>query len=381
MKKTLLTFMVLSFLFVACGKKQQEVERPTASGLYASKFESLSGTDSTHLYVMKNETGMEVCVTNLGARIVSVMVPDRTGTLQDVVLGFDHVDGYTDMSNTFGAVIGRYADRIAEGKFTLDRVNYTLRQNNKDYILDGGPRGFHTQFFRIEQPDSASLVCTYLSEDGQEGFPGNLQVTVTYKLTGNNALAISYKATTDRPTVINLTCRPYFNLSGDPNKAITDHLLYLDCSHYVPANELLIPTGKIEKVAGTPLDFTQPKAIGDRINDTTSTAIRYAKGYDLNYVLNKPGDMANPAVKLVCPASGICLEVFTTEPAIRFYTGNLLDGKNIGKKEIAYNSRAALCLDTQHFPDSPNQGVFPSTVLRPDTVFNSKSIYKFSVIK
>ncbi len=384
MKKNLLALLALAFVIVACGKKEQAVEKPTttASGLSFAKFESLfEEKDSTHLFVMKNANGMEVCVTNIGGRIVSVLVPDKTGAMQDVVLGFDNIEAYKGINTNFGAIIGRYGNRIANAKFELYRVNYTLRANNSVNSLHGGPRGFHTQYFNIEQPDSTTLVCKYLSKTGEEGFPGNLDVTVTYTLTADNALDIDYKATTDRPTVVNLTNHSYFNLSGNPANTILDHVLTMNCDQYTPTNNELIPTGKIVKVAGTPLDFTSPMVIGDRINDSTCIDIKYGKGYDHNFVINNAGDLSKAACKVLCPSTGIVMEVFTNEPGVQFYSGNFLDGTQTGKKEIAYQKRAALCLETQHFPDSPNQPTFPSTTLDPDSTYTSKCIYKFSVEK
>ncbi|MDR3060706.1 MAG: galactose mutarotase, partial [Dysgonamonadaceae bacterium] len=229
MKKNLFALLALTLLIVACGKKEQ-VEQTTVSGLLPSKFEGMfEEKDSTHLYVMKNANGVEVCVTNIGGRIVSIMVPDKEGAMKDVVLGFDNIENYKGIGTNFGAIIGRYGNRIAGGKFELYRVSYELRKNNGNNSLHGGPRGFHTQYFNIEQPDSQKLVCKYFSKTGEEGFPGNLNVTVSYTLTNDNALDIAYEATTDRPTVVNLTNHSYFNLSGDPNNTILDHILTMDC--------------------------------------------------------------------------------------------------------------------------------------------------------
>ena len=379
MKRTLFAVLVLSMLFDSCAKKEPQGEQPTGSGLFASKFDGIFEGDTTRLYVMTNTNGMEVCVTNIGGRIVSVLVPDKNGVMQDVVLGFDDIEKYKDITTNFGAIIGRYGNRIGGGNFNLDRVNYTLRQNRGQHSLHGGPRGFHTKYFNIKQPDNQTLVCSYLSEHMEEGFPGNLNVTVTYKLTDDNALDIAYEATTDRATVVNLTNHSYFNLSGDPNNTILDHVLVMDCDSYTPPDEFLIPTGKIVKVAGTPLDFTKPKAIGDQIDDTTFICIKYGSGYDHNFVVNRPGDLTVAVCKVVCPSTGIVMEVFTNEPGVQFYAGNFINGANIGKKGIAYNYRTAFCLETQHFPDSPNKKHFPTTELRPEEVYNSRCIYKFSV--
>jgi len=381
MKKIFFILAVFT-LFVSCGKKEIK-EQTTDSGLFPSKFETtLESGKTTKLFVMKNANGMEICVTNIGGRIVSVLVPDKNGVFQDVVLGFDNINNYIPANTNFGAIIGRYGNRIAGGEFRLsNRAKYTLKLNDGKNTLHGGPRGFHTCFFNIEQTDAQTLVCKHASKNMDQGFPGNLWVTVTYKLTDDNALDILYEANTDLLTVINLTNHSYFNLSGNPENTILDHILYLNADSFTPTNEELIPTGKIDKVAGTPMDFTKPVVIGARINDTTFQAIRFGKGYDHNYVLNTKGDINNLAAKLVSPSNGITMEVYTTEPGIQVYTGNFLDGKYIGKKGIAYKHRTAICLETQHFPDSPNQPTFPSTELRPDGEYKSRTIYKFGVEK
>ena len=378
-------FVLLMFtICISCGNNEKKVQL-TDSGLNPEKFIKITEDGkTTQLYTMKNANGMEVCVTNIGGRIVSIWVPDKDGNFQDVVLGFDNIEPYIPFNTNFGAIIGRYANRIANAKFTLsNRVNYTLRQNNGKNTLHGGPRGFHTCFFNIEQPDDQTLVCSYFSKHLEENFPGDMIVTVTYKLTDDNALDINYEAKTNRLTVINLTNHSYFNLSGNPNNTILDHILYLNADAYTPTNEELIPTGKIEKVSGTPLDFTKPMVIGARIDDINFEAIKFGKGYDHNYVLNNPGDINTLAAKLVDPSTGIVMDVYTTEPGIQIYTGNVMNGSNIGKKEIAYQRRTAICLETQHFPDSPNQPSFPSTELRPEETYNglftSRTIYKFGV--
>jgi len=379
MKKIFFILTVFA-LCVSCGKKETK-EQLTASGLNPAKFKTtMEDGKTTQLYTMKNANGMEVCVTNIGGRIVSIWVPDKNGNFQDVVLGFDSIEPYIPVNTNFGAIIGRYGNRIANGKFTLsNRATYTLRQNNGKNTLHGGPRGFHTCFFDIEQPDAQTLICTYFSKNTEEGFPGDMTVTVTYKLTDDNALDINYEAKSNQLTVINLTNHSYFNLSGNPENTILDHLLYLNADAYTPTNDELIPTGKIDKVAGTPLDFTKPTKIGAHINDTTFEAIKFGKGYDHNFVLNNPGNINTLAAKLVAPSSGIKMDVYTTEPGIQVYTGNFLDGSNGGKKGIAYQYRTAICLETQHFPDSPNHPNFPSTELRPDSDYISHTIYKFGV--
>ena len=385
-QKLLLAGLSLLLVFSSCKDKKAkepvlEAEKPTQSGLMVSSFKEEVNGKENNLFVMKNANGMEVCVTNFGARIVSVMVPDKNGELKDVVLGFDSIKGYLNNQTDFGATIGRYGNRIAKGKFKLNKTEYQLTLNNGENSLHGGISGFQYQMFDITQPDSVTLVCSILSPDGDNGYPGNLNAKVTYKLTTDNAISLSYEAETDQPTVVNLTNHSYFNLSGNPSNTVSDHIVYLDCNNYTPVNGVMIPTGKIEKVKGTPMDFTTPTAIGARIDDIKFAQLKLAGGYDHNWVFNKPGDISNLACKVTCPSTGISLEVYTTEPGVQFYTGNFLDGTLTGKKGIVYNKRAGLCLETQHYPDSPNQPKFPSTVLKPGEKYTSECIYKFGVEK
>lgn len=354
MKKTILNLLILTLVFVSCGKK--EAVRPdTASGLTPGKFVTITTAgDTTDLYVLKNAAGMEVCVTNTGARIVSVMVPDKSGQMQNVVLGYDNIEPYMQLTDYLGATVGRYANRISNGTFTLDRVAYRTRANEGGTTLHGGPRGFSTQYFDIVQTSDNELTASYFSKANEEGFPGNLNVSVSYKLTSDNALAISYEATTDRATVINLTNHSYFNLSGASATGVADHLLFMDAAEVTAVDANLIPTGKFEKVKNTPLDFAELKAIQSDYS------------YDINYVLNKPGDIQNMAAKLVSASTGIRMEVYTTEPGIQLYVDK---------------ARPSFCLETQHFPDSPNRPEFPTTILRVDSVFQSNTIYKFGIEK
>ena len=353
----------------------------TKSGLLSSNFKSEINGKENNLYVMKNANGMEVCITNFGARIVSILVPDKTGTMQDVVLGFDNIKDYSNNKTDFGAAIGRYGNRIAKGKFKLDGVEYQLPLNNDENSLHGGTTGFQYQMFDITRLDSTTLECFYLSEDGDNGYPGNLNVKVIYKLTEDNEIDIFYEAETDKSTIVNLTNHSYFNLSGNPNNDILDHVLFMDCDSYTPVNENMIPTGKIEKVKDTPMDFTNPTIIGAGIDDTTFVQLKLAGGYDHNWIFSKPRNISNLGCKVICPSTGIVLEVYTTEPGVQFYTGNFLDGSLTGKKGIVYNKRAGFCLETQHYPDSPNHPNFPSTVLNPGEKYASRCIYKFGVEK
>lgn len=351
MKKTVFLFVTLCVVMFSCGKKA--VETPTLSGLLPSKFEyTTEEGEANRLYVIKNQKGMEVTVINIGARIVSILVPDKDGGKRNVSLGYDSIQPYLQPKNFFGAIVGRYANRIADGSFELDRVTYRIRTNEGKNQLHGGPRGFYARYFTIEQPNEQTLICSYLSKaDELEGYPGNLKLTVTYTLTDDNAIQIDYQATTDRATHINVTNHAYFNLSGADANALDDHQLYIDASNYTPVREDLIPTGEIKKVEGV-IDFTAPRALDLSFQ------------YDLNYVLNHAGDIQTLAAELYSTTSGIGMEVYTTEPGLQFY-----DDK----------ARPSICLETQHFPDSPHNPQFPTTILRVDSVFNSQTIYKFIV--
>jgi aldose 1-epimerase len=349
MKKTILLLATCCLVWVSCGKK--DAETATLSGLLPSNFAFVENGRENRLHVMTNQQGMEVTVINIGARIVSILAPAKEGGNRNVVIGYDSIQPYLQPKNFFGAIVGRYANRISEGGFELDRVTYRLRTNEGPNQLHGGPKGFYAQYFSIEQPEANRLVCTYFSKDGEEGFPGNLTLTVTYTLTDENALRIDYKATTDRATYINVTNHAYFNLSGAETKALDDHLLYIDAAKYTPVGSDLIPNGEIKPVEDA-IDFTSPRALDPDYQ------------YDLNYVLNHPGDIANLAAELYSSSSGIGMEVYTTEPGIQFY-----DDK-------AYPS---ICLETQHFPDSPHFPQFPTTILRVDSVFSSQTVYKFTV--
>lgn len=366
---------------VACTNKQQEAagEQATLSGLKKSSFQSEVKGDSTDLYVLKNANGMEVTLTNYGARIVSVMVPDRDGNLQDVVLGFDNIDDYVNTDNNFGATIGRYGNRIAHGKITVDGVEYQLPQNNFGHTLHGGPEGYDRQVFDAVQPDSQSVVFTYLSEDGEAGFPGNLNVKVTMTLTDDNAIDLQYEAETDKETVVNLTNHSYFNLSGDGNNTILDHLLMINADQFTPVDDTFMTTGEILPVEGTPMDFRVPTAVGERIDQYDFDQLKNGDGYDHNWVLNTNGDISRVAATVYSPATGIQLEVYTNEPGIQVYAGNFLDGTLIGKNGAVHTKRTAICLETQKYPDSPNKADWPSPYLKPGEKYTSRCIYKFTV--
>jgi aldose 1-epimerase len=319
---------------------------------------------------------MEARITTYGGRVVSLRVPDRNKHMDDVVLGFDSVDGYLTDEPFFGALIGRYGNRIAKGHFTLDGKTYTLPTNDGPNTLHGGPQGFDKKVWTAK-PIENGVQLTYLSKDGEEGFPGNLTAIVRYTLTGHD-LRIEYSATTDKDTVLNLTNHSYFNLSGQGNGDILKHVMQINASHYTPVDATLIPTGKIPPVAGTPFDFRTPHAIGERIGNDNEQLHR-AKGYDHNWVLdNKTGKVAE-AAKAFDPATGRTLEVLTDQPGVQFYTGNFLDGTIKGKEGKVYIHRGAFCLETQHFPDSPNHANFPSTELKPGGRYHTVTIFRFGV--
>lgn len=379
MKKILkLSVAALLLTLAACGGKQQEVK--TASGLNPADFQTEVDGKQTALYTLTNANGMEVCITNFGGRIVSVMVPDRGGVMRDVVLGFDSIADYVKYPSDFGATIGRYANRIGQGKFSLDGVDYQLPTNNYGHCLHGGPKGFQYRVFDAVQPDQHTLKLSYLSKDGEEGFPGNLNCTVTFTLTDDNAIDIQYGAETDKPTIVNLTNHSYFNLDGDPSRDNSEYLLMVDADNYTPVDSTFMTTGEIVTVEGTPMDFRQPTAVGARIDDDFQQ-LKNGLGYDHNWVLNTKGDDSRACATLVSPKTGIKLEVFTNEPGIQVYAGNFLDGTLRGKKGITYGRRASVCLETQKYPDTPNKPEWPTAVLRPGEKYDSHCIFRFSVEK
>lgn len=353
-------------------------EKPTASGLLKSNFQTEVNGKKTDLFVLRNANNMEVCVTNFGGRIVSVMVPDRDGIMRDVVLGFDSIRDYITIPSDFGACIGRYANRINQGRFTLDGVEYVLPRNNYGHCLHGGPNGFQYQVYDARQAGPQELELTYLSKDGEEGFPGNITCKVLMTLTDDNAIDIRYEAETDRPTIVNMTNHSYFNLDGDAGSN-SDHLLTIDADYYTPVDSTFMTTGEIAPVEGTPMDFRTATPVGARINDFDFVQLKNGNGYDHNWVLNTSGDITRKCATLESPKTGIVLDVYTNEPGIQFYAGNFLDGTVTGKKGIVYNQRASVCLETQKYPDTPNKPDWPSAVLRPGEKYNSCCIFKFSV--
>ncbi len=370
MKKVLCGAALLSAM--ACGSTDM-----TLSGLDPENFKSEKDGKTTALYTLTNSNGMEVCITNFGGRIVSVMVPDRDGKLCDVLLGFDNIQDYRTVPSDFGAAIGRYANRIADGRITVDGVEYQLPQNNYGHCLHGGPDGWQYRTYDVVSVDDNSLTLAIVSPDGDANFPGEVKATVKYTLDDDNSLKIEYSAETDKATVINMTNHSYFNLSGDPSQPATDHLLCIDADSFTPVDSTFMTTGEILPVEGTPMDFRTPKTVGQDI-DADFQQLKNGKGYDHNWVLNTAGDLSKAAASLYSPKTGIKLEVFTNEPGIQVYTGNFLDGTVVGKHGIAYPFRASVCLETQHYPDSPNKPQWPSVLLRPGEKYSSTCIFSFS---
>ena len=381
MKLNQLIWLLATVAVVGCTQKQKEapVEQETLSELKKSDFQSVVNGDSTNLYVLTNANGVEVTLTNYGGRIVSVMVPDRDGNMKDVVLGFDNINDYVNVDNNFGATIGRYGNRIAKGKITVEGVEYQLPLNNFGHTLHGGPEGFDKKVFKAEQINNQAVAFSYLSKDGEANFPGNLDVKVTMTLTDDNAIDLQYEATTDKETVVNLTNHSYFNLSGDANNTILNDSLTIYADAFTPVDTTFMTTGEIAPVEGTPMDFRTPTVVGARINDYDYAQLKNGDGYDHNWVLNAKGDVKQLAASVYAPATGIVLDVYTDEPGVQVYTGNFLDGTVTGKNGAVYAKRNAICLETQKYPDSPNKADWPSPYLKPGEKYTSRCIYKFSV--
>ena len=370
--------LLASVILLSCSQSEEHL---TESGLDPKAFLSVTQQgDSTALFVLNNNNGMEVCVTNFGARIVSVLVPDRDGIMRDVVLGFDNIKDYQNVKSDFGASIGRYANRINQGNITIDGEIIQLPQNNYGHCLHGGPNGWQYKVYKPVEVTRNSISFSLLSPDGDENFPGNVNAKVSYTLTDDNAIRIEYSATTDAKTVINMTNHSYFNLSGNPSNPAIDHILYINASNFTPVDSTFMTTGEIASVEGTPMDFTTHKAIGQDIENPYQQ-LRNGKGYDHNWVLDTKGNVNELAAKLSCPSTGIAVEVYTNEPGIQIYTGNFLKGNVVGKNGVAYPCRASVCLETQHFPDSPNKPQWPSVLLEPGQKYYSECIYKFVVEK
>ncbi|MCR9265711.1 MAG: galactose mutarotase [Flavobacteriaceae bacterium] len=373
--KRIFHLIVVSLLLFSCVKPQEK----TIKRIDKKNFEKIVDGKQVSLYVLENEQGTVAEITNYGGKVVSLWLSDKSGNYEDVVLGHENIDDFLNAKEKyFGAIIGRYGNRIAHGKFTLDGKEYTLATNNGDNSLHGGNKGFDAVVWDAKQVDAQTLELTYLSKDGEEGYPGNLSVRVLYQLTDANELKIEYWATTDQSTVVNLTHHSFFNLHGAGNGTINDHLLQIHAAHYTPVDAGLIPTGEIAAVEGTPFDFQELKPIGAEL-EVKNQQLDYGMGYDHNFVLEQNGEGLNYAAKVVEPTSGRAMEVYTNEPGMQFYGGNFLDGSIVGKEGKAYEFRTAFCLETQHFPDSPNQPDFPSTRLDPGEEYYSICVYKFSV--
>ncbi|MDR2496601.1 MAG: galactose mutarotase [Tannerellaceae bacterium] len=374
-----LTATLICGLLLSCS--QQQKETATISGLNPVDFVTLANDKPVALFVLHNDNGAEACITNYGGRLVALMVPDRNGKPVDVVLGYDNINEYLASPGNFGALIGRYGNRIANARFSIDGTEYPLPANNNGHCLHGGPRGYHACIWNAKLLNPSTLELDYLSPDGDEGFPGNLSLKVTYTLTNDNAVDICYEATTDKPTVVNLTNHSYFNLSGQDGSQILDHIISIDADTYTEVDATLIPTGQLASVEGTPMDLRTPIAVGAHIDDDFDQLLK-GRGYDHNWVLNAAGDISRPVARVVSDKTGIVMEVFTSEPGIQLYAGNAMNPRGEkGKKGVIYPSRGALCLETQHHPDSPNQPAFPSTTLRPGETYHSRCIYKFSTQK
>lgn len=379
-------FQAFFFIMVSCSNpaSTQTKQNNTAQGQMvkpdSAAFRDTIDGKTTGLYVLKNKNNMQACFTNYGGRLVSLLVPGKDGKMVDVVVGFENIEKYISSKEPFfGATIGRFGNRIAKGKFTLDGKEYILGTNNGLNTLHSGKNGFHNVVWDAEQTGPNSVRFTYLAKDLEGGFPGNLETTVTYTLTDDNALEMEYSATTDKKTVVNLTNHAFFNLNGEGSGTINNHLLQINASRYTPIDSVFIPTGTIEPVAGTPFDFTKPVAIGARVEEN-NVQLKYGKGYDHNYVLDRKGGPGLvSAATVVGDRTGIVMEILTEEPGLQFYGGNFMKSKNVFKNGSKDDFRTAFCLETQHFPDSPNQASFPSTVLEPGKNYHTRSVYKFSV--
>lgn len=380
MRKIFLFAGIAAMMMAACSQKP--AEELTLSGLNPKNFETTVNNAKTALYTLKNNAGMEVCITNFGGRIVSIMVPDKNGEMKDVVLGFDNIDSYINVPSDFGAAIGRYANRLNQGVINIDGKEIQLPQNNFGHCLHGGPEGWQYQVYEANPIDDTTIEFIRNSPDGDMNFPGNVVAKVTYKLTEDNAIDIQYTATTDAKTVVNMTNHSYFNLSGDPNNTICDHILYVNADNYTPVDSTYMTTGEILTVKETPMDFTTPKSVGADIDKFEFEQVKFGNGFDHNWVLNTQGDIAQLAAKLTSPTSGISVEVYTNEPGIQVYSGNFLDGTATGKKGIVYNQRTGFCLESQKYPDSPNKDWAESNAyLEPGQTYFSQCIFKFTVEK
>lgn len=370
--------LLISLVLNQCAKEDM-----TKMTIEKQPFGATTEGTPVDLYSLINSNGMKVQITNYGGIITAIIVPDKNGSMGDVVAGYDNLDGYIKKNPYFGCIVGRYGNRIARGQFTLDGRTFSLATNNGLNHLHGGLKGFDKVVWtakEVKGVDQVGLELSYLSPDGEEGYPGNLSVMVTYTLTNDNALRIDYQATTDQPTVVNLTNHSYFNLKDGGVSPILDHELMLDADHITPVDDTLIPTGELLAVDGTPFDFRTPTRVGARI-EADHQQIKFGLGYDHNFVLNGQAGELRLVARLMEPTTGRIMELSTEEPGVQFYSGNFLDGTITGKNGTVYQHRHGLCLETQHYPDSPNKPGFPATVLRPGQTYTTTTIYKFSTIE
>jgi len=383
MVRTRWPFVILSLIVMWQGftgaranEREQPLEKP---GVARQPFGQTSDGTPVEMFVLTNRQGVQVRAITYGGIITSLRVPDRAGTMADVVHGFDSIEGYLKGHPYFGSIVGRYGNRIARGQFSLGGQTYTLAVNNGPNHLHGGLKGFDKAVWQGEPlPNGTGVAFSRTSPDGEEGYPGNLKARVTYTLSDANELSIAYEATTDKPTPVNLTQHTYFNLAGHDSGDILGHELTIHADRYTPVDSTLIPTGELAPVAGTPFDFRKGERVGARIN-TAHEQLKHAGGYDHNFVLNRTGDGLQPAARLVDPKNGRTLEVSTSEPGLQFYSGNFLDGRLTGKGDVVYAHRSGLCLETQHFPDSPNKPGFPSTILNPGETYRTSTVFRFGV--
>jgi aldose 1-epimerase len=373
MKLSSLLLCAGALMFAGCAKPAPK------AGVTREDFGNIGGT-TVDLYTLTNASGAQVKITNYGGIITDIQVPDKQGKLDDVCLGFDKLEDYQKSSPYFGALIGRYGNRIGHAQFKLGGKTYTLAKNNGANSLHGGLKGFDKVLWKAEPsetPEGAALKLTYASPDGEEGYPGNLQVTTVYTWNAKNELKLDFMATTDKLTVVNLTTHPYFNLAGQGHGDVLGQFMQIKASKFTPIDDGLIPTGELKDVKGTPFDFTTPQPIGSRIDAAGDTQLAYGKGYDHNFVLDKPAGVLGLAARVKDPASGRVLEVETSQPGVQFYSGNFLDGTLNGKGGAKYPRRSAFCLEPQHFPDSPNKPKFPSTELKPGETYHQTIVYRF----
>lgn len=370
-------FLCLAALFIILSIEACQSNRKDPSPMTSSVFGKLPDNREVLQYTLTNRAGMSAQVINYGATITSLRVPDRSGKMDDVVLGYDSVQGYMDGTSYFGAIVGRYGNRIGKGQFQLDGKQYQVTVNDGENHLHGGKIGFNKVLWQSKLLSPSSVELQYVSKDGEEGYPGAVTLKVTYTLTDKNELRIDYEGTTDKPTILNPTQHSYFNLSGSFTNTILDHVLTIEADRFTPVDKGLIPTGQLAEIANTPFDFRAPTAIGARINDPVEQ-MALGKGYDHNWVLRGDAGQLRKAVELYEPKSGRLMTMFTDQPGVQFYSGNFLDGAAHGKNGVAYQHRTGLCLEAQAYPDTPNKPQFPSVTLKPGQVYRQTTVYQFS---